>query len=123
MAQVYFWLGDTERHLRNYAAAETDLKHAADLREASGGVDGTDLAAALNSLALSYSAQSKFGNAEPLFKLSLNIREAKYGLNHREVLESLENYAVMLREAGRAKDAEKMSILASVIRSNLRKAK
>jgi hypothetical protein len=43
-----------------------------DMREVLGGRDSTDLAAALRSLVLCYSAQNKFGRGEPLFKLSLN---------------------------------------------------
>jgi tetratricopeptide (TPR) repeat protein len=121
VAQIYFLLGDTQRHLHSYEAAETNLKHAADMREVLNGMESTDLAAALNSLALCYTAENKYGQAEPLFKLSLNIREAKYGLNNQEVVDSLDNYAAMLREAGRVNDGNKMTSLADAIRKNLKK--
>jgi tetratricopeptide (TPR) repeat protein len=123
VAQVYFMLGDAQRHGHNYSAAELNLKHAADMREALNGMDSAELAAALNSLALCYTAQNKYGQAEPLFKLALNIREAKYGLNHKEVVESLDNYAAMLREAGRAKDGDKLTALADVARKTLKTSK
>ncbi len=123
VAQVYFLLGDTQRRLHNYEAAENNLKRAADMRETLNGMESTDLATALNSLALCYVAQNKFGQAEPLFKLSLNIREAKFGLNNKEVLESLENYSAMLREAGRAKDGEKLADLAEAVRKSLKTSK
>ena len=89
------------------------------MQEALGGIDSPELATSLNSLALAYGSQGKYAQAEPLFKLSLNMREAKYGLNHEDVAVSLDNYAAMLRDAGRFKDSVPLTTLAEAVRKSL----
>jgi len=47
------------------------------------------------------------------------MREAKYGLNHEDVAVSLDNYASMLRDAGRFKDSLPLTTLAEAVRKSL----
>ncbi len=51
------------------------------------------MATSLNSLALLYKTQGQYGQAEPLCKRSLAIREKALGPDHPNVAESLNNLA------------------------------
>ncbi len=75
------------------------------------------LAPNLNKLAQLYSTLGKYAEAEPLFRLSLAIRENSLGPEHPDVAQSLENYAALLRETGRADEAAEMEARAKAIRA------
>ncbi len=64
-----------------------------------------------------YHDQGTYDEAEPLFKRSLAIRKKALGPDHPEVATILENYAAMLREAGRTVEAVKMEARAKAIRA------
>ncbi len=71
----------------------------------------------LNKLAQLYSTLGKYAEAEPLFRRSLAIRENSLGPKHPDVAQSLENYAILLRETGRPKKAAEMEARAKAIRA------
>jgi tetratricopeptide (TPR) repeat protein len=70
----------------------------------------------LNNLALLYDAQGRYADAEPQYQRSLAILEKAFGPEHPNVAASLENYAGLLRETGRASEADKMGARAKAIR-------
>jgi len=75
------------------------------------------LAPNLNKLAQLYSTLGNYAEAEPLFERSLAIREKALGPEHPDVAQSLENYAILLRETGRPKKAAEMEARAKAIRA------
>ncbi len=76
----------------------------------------TDVAQSLNNLALLYQAQSRYAEAEPLYRRSLAIWEKALGPEHPNLATSLENYAALLRATGRTAEADKMEARAEAIR-------
>ncbi|MFQ5915996.1 MAG: tetratricopeptide repeat protein [Nitrospinota bacterium] len=68
-------------------------------------------------MATVYQAQGKYGEAEPLFKRALAIREKALGPEHPSVAQSLENYAALLRKTGRGTEAANMETRAKAIRA------
>ncbi len=75
------------------------------------------MATDLNNLALLYQAQGNYAEAEPLYRRSLAIQEKALGPEHPNVVQSLENYAALLRETGRADEAAEMEARAKAIRA------
>jgi len=67
--------GNLSRTLGHYQESKKFLKRALELREKSLRPDHPDLAISLNDLALSYSFQGKYAEAEPLFRRSFRIQE------------------------------------------------
>ena len=53
----------------------------------------------------------------PLYRRSLAIAEKALGPEHPDVATSLENYAALLRQTGRADEAETMEARAKAIRA------
>lgn len=62
----------------------------------------------LSDLGMIYSKQKRFEAAEENFKRALSILEKAHGADAPELGAVLQNYANMLRDAGRAADAEKI---------------
>ena len=58
------------------------------------------MATALNNMALLYEAQGRYGEAEPLYKRSLAIREKALGPEHPDVATSLDSLAVLSLDLG-----------------------
>jgi len=114
-------MGDALRSMRNFADAEAPLKRCADIRETDGGIDNTELADALHSLALTYVGEGKYALAEPRFKLAEKIRESKLGLTSPLLAQTMEDHAALLRMMGREKEAERLTLLSSAIRRNEKK--
>ncbi len=56
------------------------------------------MAASLNNLALLYEAQGRYGDAEPLYKRALAIREKALGPEHPDVAQSLHNLAKVYKD-------------------------
>jgi tetratricopeptide (TPR) repeat protein len=70
-----------------------------------------------SNLARLYNAQGRYGEAEPLYKNSLAIRENSLGPDAAAVAGSLEDYATLLRKTNRAVEAEELEKRARAIRS------
>ncbi len=81
------------------------------------GAEHPGVATSLNNLAALYQAQGRYGDAEPLYKRSLAIREKALGAEHPDVAQSLENYAALLRKTGRDAAAAKLEARAKAIRA------
>jgi len=64
------------------------------------------LATSLNNLAVLYSSQGRYTEAEPLILRSLFIREKQLGENHPDVASSLNNLAALYCSQGRYTEAE-----------------
>ncbi len=62
-------------------------------------------------------AYGHYAEAEPLYQQSLTIYEKALGPEHPDVAKSLENYAALLRETGRADEAAEMEARAKAIRA------
>lgn len=74
------------------------------------------LATSISNLALLYTSQGKYKQAEPLHRQSLAIVEKARGTMDPEVVPILENYAALLRKTNRPLDAEKLERRVTVIR-------
>jgi tetratricopeptide (TPR) repeat protein len=88
----------------DYAAAEPPLKRALDIRERVLGADDRYTAQSANNLALLYAAQQRYAEAEPLYRRAITVFEQRH--DSAELTTTLENYAAMLADMGRAKEAE-----------------
>jgi len=66
------------------------------------------LATTMNNLANCLRHQGRYADAEPLYKQAILVREKALGHNHKDLAILLENYAKMLRLAGRVPEAEKI---------------
>ena len=75
------------------------------------------MAASFNNLASLYQDLGNYTEAEPLYRRALAIMEKAVGPEHPNVAASLENYAVLLHETGRADEAAKMEARAKAIRA------
>ena len=60
----------------------------------------------LDHLALLYTSQGRYAEAEPLFKRALAIREKALGPDHPDVASCLNNLAILYKEQGRYAEAE-----------------
>ena len=99
----------------DYDEAEKQLLRA--LKEAENfGEQDPRLAASLNNLALLYYAQGQYAEAEPFYQRSLAIWEKALGPEHPDVATILENYADLLRELDRNREAEELEERARAIR-------
>jgi len=63
--------------------------------------DHPDTATGLNNLALLYKSQGRYGEAEPLYRRALAIREKASGPDHPDIAQSLNNLALLYRGQGR----------------------
>src|SRR5271170_4748983 len=77
-------------------------------REKALGPDHPDVAQSLNNLALLYSSQARYADAEPLVKRSIAILEKTSGPNHPNVAKALNDLAELYRIQGRYADAERI---------------
>ena len=114
--QSYLAAGNASYQQGRYADAERPLVAALGVAEGFGPQDPR-LATSLNNLSGLYQLQGRYGDAEPLYKRSLAIREKALGPDHPHVAQSLENYADLLRKTGRATEASKMEARATAIRA------
>jgi tetratricopeptide (TPR) repeat protein len=87
------------------------------------GIDHPDVATTLNNLALLYSSQGKYADAEPLYKRALAIVEKVFGGEHPDVAMVLENYAALLRKLNREREAVELETRAKAIRAKLEQQK
>ena len=80
------------------------------------GPDHPDIATSLSNLAGLYYTQGQYGQAEPLYKRSLAIREKALGPDHPNVAQILGNMAALYRATNRKQEAEKLEQGAARIR-------
>jgi tetratricopeptide (TPR) repeat protein len=59
--------------------------------------------------------QGKLAEAESFYKKAIEVKEKAFGPLHHELIGVLENYAKMLRAAGREKEADKIDFKARAI--------
>ena len=68
--------------------------------------DSANLATSLGRLAALYRSQGRYGEAEPLYRRALQIREQQWGADHPDTATSLNNLAVLYLSQGRYGEAE-----------------
>ena len=71
------------------------------------------IATTLHALAGLLRDEGRFREAEPLYRRALEIREKTAGANPRDVVETLKDYALLLRRAGRNGEAAKLDARAA----------
>ena len=69
----------------------------------------------LNNPANCLRQQSKFAEAETLYKRALQVKQNAVGAFHQDLVSIYENYAKLLRASDRPKEAEKMDAHARAI--------
>ena len=74
------------------------------------------MATSLNNLAELYRAQGHCADAEPLYRRALAIREKALGSEHPAIAQILENYAALLRDAGRSAEDAAIEVRGKTIR-------
>jgi tetratricopeptide (TPR) repeat protein len=67
-----------------------------------------DSASGLINLASLYEDQGKYGEAEPLYRRALAIREQQLGPQHPDTLATRGNYTALLRAMGRDREAARL---------------
>ena len=73
------------------------------------GPDDLNLAATINYLAVLYSQQGKYAEAEPLFRESLEMKKRAYGETpHEDVAIGMDNLATVLRRLKKDGEAEQL---------------
>ena len=120
-AMVLCMIGDAYRLQKSYREAEGPLRRCADIRESDGGVQNSELADALHSLALSYQGEGKYALAEPRFRLAEKIREGTLGIMSPILAKTMEDHAALLRQMGRDKEAERLITMSAAIRRREKK--
>jgi hypothetical protein len=83
------------------------------------GAGHPDVADLLERLATLYQAQRRYGDAEPLFRRVLAIRERADGRTGRNVARTLDRLAATLRAQGRGQEADELARRAAAISQNL----
>jgi tetratricopeptide (TPR) repeat protein len=114
-------MGDSLRLAKDFSQAEGPLRRCASIREADGGMQNTELADAVHSLALTYVGEGKYVLAEPRFKLAEKIRENMLGITSPLLAQTMEDHAALLKAMGRDQQADKLLVIASAIRRNQKK--
>ena len=89
----------------DYAAAQPLLLRALTIREQALGASDRLTAHSLNNLALLYAAQTRFDVAEPLFRRAIAVFEGKHT---DDLVITLENYAALLGDSGRTREADEV---------------
>lgn len=102
-----------------YKEAEPLLIRALQIREHKLGADNRYTAESVNNLALLYAADGRYADAEPLYKRAIAIFEERQ--RPIELATTLDNYAALLAETNRPKEAAEMEKRAAEVRAtNLR---
>lgn len=110
--------GDSYRMMKRYPESEDVLRQCADIREKDRGLEDATVADALHSLSLTLVAEGKFSAAEPRLKLAEKIREKTLGITSPLLAQTMEDHASVLKELGRAREAESLTTIAAAIRRN-----
>ncbi len=96
------------------ADAEQAFRLALQEAEKIGTFDGKVAISCVN-LANCLRQQGRFAEAEPLYKQAMVVKDKVFGPLHKELIPVLDNYAKMLRAAGRSGEADKMEQKAKAI--------
>ena len=107
--------GDAYRMTHRYPESEDVLRRCADIREMDSGLEDGSVADALHSLSLTLIAEGKFSAAEPRLRLAEKIREKTLGITSPLLAQTMEDHASVLKELGRAKEAERLTTIAAAI--------
>jgi len=91
-----------------YRDAESLMKRALAIDEASFGKDHPDVARDLNNLAQLLQATNRLSEAEELMHRALTIDEASFGPDHPDVARDLNNLAQLYQATNRLKEAESL---------------
>jgi tetratricopeptide (TPR) repeat protein/CHAT domain-containing protein len=100
----------------NYAAALVEAQALEAIAKERYGVNHANYGVALNSLAVVYKAQGKYGEAEELYKRDLAISEKALGTSHPHVAQTLNNLANLNSNQGKYADAIELHKRALAIR-------
>lgn len=117
MAAILNNLGETYWALGRSDEAEPLLTRALTIKEKIFDPNHTSIATTLTALANLHRDQRRYGLAEREYRWALRIREQAMGPTAAPVAQTLEDYGRMLREAGRASEAEPVEARADAIRS------
>ncbi len=101
VAQALDNLGSLYAAQKRYDEAEPFFRKGLTIRE-------TRDIESLSNLALLYEAQKDWKRADDYFQRAILLGEKGLGGDHQEIVETLDEYAVMLHAAGRLADARKM---------------
>ena len=104
------------RHEKNFGEAEPVLQRSLSIREKTLGARHSDVAPALDNLALTYFYDNKFAEAEPLFTRSLQIWLATQGPYSPLVAQALDNLGALYSAQQRYDEAEPLFRRALAIR-------
>ena len=108
--------GDSYRMMKRYPESEDALRRCADIREMDSGLEDGGVADALHSLSLTLIDEGKYSAAEPRLRLAEKIREKTLGITSPLLAQTMEDHASVLKEMGRAKEAERLASIAAAIR-------
>ncbi len=108
-------LGVLLRDRGDYARAEPQFRRALAIFQH--GKQGYGVAWTLNDLGILYRRRRDFGAAENYFQRAVAAFEQSVGESHPDLAGCLDNYAALLREMGRAAEAEPLERRASGIRN------
>jgi tetratricopeptide (TPR) repeat protein len=97
-----------------HGEAENQFKLALTEAEKLGPMDGK-VVTSLNNLANCLRQQGKLAEAEPLYQKALDLKKKIGGHFHQDLVMIMENYAKLLRAAGRESEAAKMENQAQAI--------
>jgi tetratricopeptide (TPR) repeat protein len=104
-----------------YDAAQPLLERSVEIRQTALGEDNVLTAESLNNLALLYAAQGKPSAAEPLYRRAIAVLEkqgAAPAPTQGELDRVLENYAALLYDTGRDREAEAIETRAHLLRAS-----
>lgn len=111
-------LGGRLRDQGKFAEAEPLLKRALAIREKILRPDNPDVVRSMLGLANLYADQKKYAEAEPLLQRCVTVLDSikAYGSGYPNLPDTLRLYAELLRNTGRAGEAEKMEARAGALR-------
>jgi len=105
----------------NYDAAQPLLERSVAIRQTAYGEDHVLTAESLNNLALLYAAQGKPAAAEPLYRRAIAVLAKKdaapLAATQGQLERVLENYAALLYDTGRDREAEAIETRARLLRA------
>ena len=101
-------VGELYRIRGDLAAAEPYFWRALPIWATSVGAMDPHMAITLSSLALIFEARKEYAKAIPLVEQALKVREMTFGVEHPQVVPSLEQYAGLLRVLNRREEAEQI---------------
>lgn len=101
-------VGELYRVRGDLTAAEPYFWRALPVWAASVGAMDPRMAITLSSLALVFETRKEYAKAVPLVEQALKVREVAFGVEHPQIVPSLEQYAGLLRLLNRREEAERI---------------